>query len=587
MSTLPPNPDGHAAESDVAADDTVGQLLVRVEPARPETPCGHVYDRLFLDRRIHALPVVTGVGQPVGLVRREQFMRAYERRNATEWPASRPIAEYLRHPPLVVDEETTLDAVAELVVEEGGTHILDGVAITRNGVYAGTATGYALVRALVHRRQHQRHHAASHDEVTGLANRGLFEDHLAFALASADRSRARVGVLHVELERLPASPGDRSAMDGIAQQVAGRLRAAVRKGDTVARLGATSFGIVLPSLPHAEAAQTVARKIVEALDAPLDPAGDPVNPGCSVGLSLSPDDGTAVARLMRGAEGAAAHARQMRYAYLWCGSDRDGNADEGVCSYASLREAIEQRQLALVYQPQVDLVTGRICGVEALVRWPQAGGASVPANEIIAVAEHSGLMVPLAEWVLTTACQQMRAWHEAGALVVRVAVNVSGVQLRQHALPAIVERTLKETGLPPAALEVELSERVLLDASPATTSALQALATLGVRVSMDDFGLSPLSVPQLARLPIDSIKLDRALVSPLGTDERAAVASAAVIAMAHTLRLEVIAEGVETAEQLHTLRAQRCDVMQGFYFSRPVGPSAVAQLIRDGRQLEA
>jgi EAL domain-containing protein (putative c-di-GMP-specific phosphodiesterase class I) len=146
---------------------------------------------------------------------------------------------------------------------------------------------------------------------------------------------------------------------------------------------------------------------------------------------------------------------------------------------------------------------------------------------------------------------------------------------------------LRETGLPPAALEVELSERVLLDASPATTSALQALATLGVRVSMDDFGLSPLSVPQLARLPIDSIKLDRALVSPLGTDERAAVASAAVIAMAHTLRLEVIAEGVETAEQLHTLRAQRCDVMQGFYFSRPVGPSAVAQLIRDGRQLEA
>lgn len=590
MSTRPPlSPDRFAPDPDAPEDGSVRQLLVRVDPARPETLCGHVYDRLYLDRRIHSLPVVDATGRPVGLVNRDRFMECFEGRGAREVPPERPILEYLRVAPLVVDDETTLDEVAELLVEEGGAHIHDGFVITRGGVYAGVGTGYSLVGALTRRRQRQRHHATYHDEVTGLANLQLFEDRLAFALASGERSRARVGVLHVEMERLSALTDDQRhpASEEWLKQLGARLRDVVRKGDTVARLSADAFGIILPSIPHVEGARTVARKVVGALEAPLDVGGQQLALASSVGVSVFPEDGTSVSRLMRCAERAAAHARQMRYAYLWCGPGGEALADESVCSYGSLREAIEQRQLTLVYQPQVDLATGRICGVEALVRWPQAGGASVPANDIIAVAESSGLMVPLAEWVLRTACQQMRAWHEAGVFVVRMAVNVSGVQLRQHALPAIVQRTLRETGVPPAALELELAEDVVMEASPATTGALEALKALGVRISVDGFGAGLSSVARLASLPVDSLKLDRAFIAALGERPRAEVVARTVMAMARAMRLKVIAEGVETAEQLRWLRSQGCDVMQGFYVSRPVDPNTLAELVRSGPQLPA
>jgi diguanylate cyclase (GGDEF)-like protein len=578
---------GLVADEICEREDSIGRLVTEVEPVALHAPADHVYDRFTLDRRLHAIPVVDGV-EPVGLVARYRFCGEHAARYGRGGPSA-PIANFMERAPLVVDESWSVDELASAVLEDGGRSLSDGFIVTRDGCYRGVGTGLGLLRALAERAHGQSHTGSHLDAVTGLPGPRLFDDRLATALAAAERARGRLAVLLLELDRDDAAPGDGredAAANALLIEAAGRLQLEVRKSDTVARLGGETFGILLPSVPHAEAARHVARKLHESLVPPCDAGGAGVSLSISIGVAVFPDDASSARRLMQCAERAVRQAKLMRGSVALNGESATFDEAPNVCTYGSLRSAIEQRRLSLAYQPQLDLTTGRICGVEALLRWPDRVGVSVPANEIIAVAETSGLIVPLAEWVLATACQQMRAWHEAGVLVVRLAVNVSGVQLRQHALPAIVERTLRETGVPPPALEIELSERVLLDASPAVTDALRALAAARVRISMDDFGTGALPIAQLARLPVDSIKLDRAFVAQVGTDERATAASAAAIAMAHALRLAVIAEGVETAEQLRALRAQRCDVMQGYYFSRPVPADFISTMVRAGGGME-
>jgi diguanylate cyclase (GGDEF)-like protein len=561
-------------------------LAVAVEPVAPDSPAVHLYDRFMLDRRLRAVPVVNGPF-PVGLVNRSRFLAAFGGLYRTSTGATQTVEPFMDAAPLRVDEALPLDELADLIVEDGANYIYDGFIVTRRGEYLGVGSGYSLMRALTERRQFHLHHLAYHDGLTDLPNRPLFDDRLAFAIAAAERARGRLAVMFVDLDQFTGINDRHGAAvgDELLKRVGSRLRQAVRRGDTIARLGSDEFGILLPAIAHAEAARLVGRKIVESFDPPFRVDGGDIYLSCSIGISVFPDDGAAARRLMRCAQRAAQHAKQVRNTFEWYREGFGEDEPSSVCTYGTLRKAIEERSLALAYQPQVDLATGRVCGVEALVRWPQADGPTVPANEIIAVAESSGLIVPLAEWVLTTACRQMRAWHDQGVFVVRMAVNVSGVQLRQHGLAAIVERTLEETGVPAAALELELTEGAIAQDEAAVASAIGELKALGVRVSIDDFGTGYSSLGRLVQVPVDSLKLDRAFVTPLGSDERAALLAAAVIAMAHRLGLKVIAEGVETAEQLGVLRAQGCDVVQGFYFSRPVPADELAALVIDGRFL--
>ena len=557
-------------------------VLVDVEPVSVELPADHVFERFRLDGKLTVIPVLSG-SDPVGLVTRHRFYREHAARYGCPEHAA-PISRFMEPSPLLVDDSVALDEIVEAIIENGEHHLRDGFVVTHAGRYLGVGTGRRLVQALAEHGQDRRHRVAYHDPLTGLPNRPLFDDRLTYALAAAERSRGRLAVIIVDLDQFrTVNDAQGSAVgDDLLKRVGSRLRQAIRKGDTVARLGSDDFGIVLPHVPHVEAARLVARKIVESFATPFHVDGADVSVSCSTGLAVFPDDASSASRLMRCAGQALKHAKQVRYGTDGFDAPAPGEAD-GICSYSSLRRAIEQQRLVLVYQPQVDLVTGRICGVEALVRWPEEDGPTVPANEIIAVAESSGLIAPLAEWVLASACRQMRAWHDEGVFVVRMAVNVSGVQLRQHALTSIVERTLADTGVPPAALELELTEAVVMQHDDGfVMDALRALKGLGVRLSIDDFGTGSTCLRRLAQLPVDSLKLDRAFVESLGHDERAAVLASAVIAMAHRLGLKVIAEGVETAEQLRTLRNHRCDVMQGYYFSRPVSPLEVAKLVGRG-----
>jgi diguanylate cyclase (GGDEF)-like protein len=563
-------------------DDSVRQLVIEVEPVSPEAPADHVYDRFTLDKLLHAIPIVDGV-EPVGLVTRLRFCPEHAARYGRSESAA-PIARYMDPSPLILDESATIGEAAECVLEDGARAVYDGFIVTYQGCYRGVGSGHALLRALTERGQREQHRVTYHDHLTGLPNRPLFDDRLAFAIAAAERARTKVAVLFVDLDQFKAVNDAHGAAvgDELLKRVGSRLRQVVRKGDTIARLGSDEFGIVLPAIRHVEAARHVARKIVESFNPPFHVEGADLCISCTVGIAVFPDDASTARRVMRCADRAAYHAKQVRNTFEWYNEDLAPPESPSVCTYGSLRQAIEQRRLSLVYQPQVDLATGRICGVEALVRWPEEEGPGVPANEIIAVAESSGLIAPLAEWVLTTACQQMRSWHDDGVFVVRMAVNVSGVQLRQHALAAIVERTLHDTGVPPAALELEITESLIMQNEATVLGTVRELKGLGVRLSIDDFGTGYSSLSRLVQLPVDSLKLDRTFVEPLGQDQRATLLAGGVIALAHRLELKVIAEGVETAEQLRTLRAHRCDVMQGYYFSRPVPADRIAAMVGDG-----
>ncbi|MCU0255943.1 MAG: EAL domain-containing protein [Vicinamibacterales bacterium] len=574
MSTppAPPSP-APAGEPPLA---TAGSLALPVEPARPYTPCQHVFERFFLDRRLLAIPVVDE-GRPVALVGRYSFIEAFRHgpcRDETALPHR--LERHLGDPPRLFDETTPVDDLAEIYAADGGRELADGLLVTRDGAYLGVIPPHVLVRALAERGLARRADRSMRDERTGLANRALFEDRLVMAVAAADRSRNRVAALVLDL-RVPDALGGEPSASGLVGDAAARFEAVLRHGDTVARLGHGRLGIILPAIGHVEGARLVGRKLLDALEAPFSVAGHEHRLSPALGLAVFPDDAASARRLVecaaRAADQAAGALDDPQRA--WGASV---TADP-VC-YGTLRDAIEQQRLSLVYQPQLDLVTARPCGVEALVRWTEAGGRGVPANEIIEVAESSGLMAPLTEWVLATACAQMRAWHGQGVLVLRLAVNVSGAQARHHGLPALVERVLGATGLPPAALELEFSEQALSAQGRAVVPALAALRALGVRVAVDDFACGGLPIRELASLPVDAVKLDRSVIARVGEDDRATAMARAAIAMAHELGLKVIAEGVETAEQARVLAAHRCDVLQGFHVSPPLAPAALAEYVR-------
>lgn len=568
MTTPPPDPLSFRPPGD--AVDPLGHaatLAAPVEPAAPHTPCQHVFERFFLDRRLRAIPVVDD-GRPVGLVGREAFLEAYRHgpcRDETGLPHR--VERHLGEPPRTFDAATTLDDLAELFVADAGQACAAGLIVTRGDRYLGVIAPHALVRAIAERDLGRRADSAFRDEATGLASASLFEDRLVMAVAAADRTRNRVAALVLDLRPGDAGPATLPA-DAVVKAVADRLEPALRKGDTIARLGHARLGIVLPAIGHVEGARLVGRKLLETLEAPLVFDGDSHVLSPRLGIAVFPDDAVSARRLMQCAASAVDQTAGPAASGAWT------TVSDPVC-YGTLRSAIERQELTLVYQPQLDLVTGRPCGVEALVRWTQDGGQAVAANRIIELAESSGLMAPLTEWVLGAACAQMRAWHAGRVLVVRLAVNVSGAEARQPSLPALVERVLAETGVPPAALELELTEQALLAQGRTLTPVLARLRAIGVRVAVDDFGSGALPIRQLASLPVDAVKLDAGLTAGIAGDARAESLARSVVAMAHGLGLKVIAEGVESADQAARLREHGCDVLQGFHVSPPLSAGEV------------
>src|SRR5471032_1096455 len=451
---------------------------------------------------------------------------------------------------------------------------------------AGDFTGYRGTGAEITERKlaEQRiQHIAHHDVLTGLPNRVLLQDRLAQALAAAHRHGRPLWVLLIDLDRFKFvndSLGHKAG-DLLLQTVAARLLASVRETDTVARLSGDEFVALLGEYPDHPLTPDVAQRLMRAVAQPVTLDGKEFCVTCSIGVAVHPADGGPAEHLIEHADIAMYSAKKLgRNNVQFYQPDMNDEARERIRIESALRNALERDEFVLHYQPQVDLQSGRIVGMEALIRWQHPELGMVAPNRFIGLAEETGLIVPIGAWVLRTACRQTKVWLDAGLGPLRVAVNLSPRQFSELNLVASIETVLQQTGLPAHCLDIELTEGLFMHDVMQAVELLHKLKGLGVKLSIDDFGTGYSSFSYLRLFPIDVLKIDRSFVGDIASDEAAIVAS--IIALAHNLKLRVIAEGVETVRQLDYLRRHGCDEMQGFYFSRAVEASAFEKMLADG-----
>ena len=427
---------------------------------------------------------------------------------------------------------------------------------------------------------------AHYDNLTALPNRSLLKRHLGEVIASAEAEAHRVAVLVTDLDHFKYVNDTlgHAAGDQLLLAVAQRLRSGLRDSDLVARAGGDEFVIVLNELDAAELPEDTAERVLGSVARPFELAGHQFTVTLSIGIAVYPHDGTDGDTLIKNADAAMYLAKER-------GRNQICFFDHGISSRYSerlelesrLRRAFEAGQLALHYQPQVDTLSGELIGMEALIRWPQPDGSLVPPDRFIPIAEECGLIVPIGAWVLREACRQQRAWLQEGISRVPVGVNLSARQFDDANLLATIQGALAETGLPPAYLDLELTESLVMGNPEHTRQVLAECRRLGLQLSVDDFGTGYSSLSYLKRFPIDRLKIDRSFIADIVTEPDDAAIAQTIIAMAHTLRLEVLAEGVETEAQLALLRRWNCDAYQGYLCSRPLPADEMTQLLRQLR----
>ena len=518
-----------------------------------------------------------------------------------EEASGRPLAEVLQ----IVDGETREPArnSMKLAVRQSKTVglISDRILIRRDGSESaiedsaapihdrgGRVIGTVIVfrdvsqaRAMVHKMSH----LAQHDFLTGLPNRMLLNDRLTQAIALARRHGTQLAVLFLDLDRfkhINDSLGH-AIGDQLLQSVTERLAACVRSSDTVSRQGGDEFVILLSKIEHAKDAAYSAEKMIAALTAHHNIAQHDLHVTVSIGIGIYPNDGQDAETLIKSADTAMYYAKENgRNNYQFFTQDMNVRAVERQSIEAGLRRAVGRQEFVLHYQPKVNLETGAITGVEALIRWLHPVRGLILPEQFVPIAEDCGLIVPIGRWVLREACRQIRAWLDAGLQPMCVAVNISATEFRAKDFLESVRAILEDTQVEPRYLELELTESVLMQDAEPTNFVLQALRAMGVQLAVDDFGTGYSSLSYLRQFPIDALKVDQSFVHDITSDPEDATIVSAVIGMGKSLRQRVIAEGVETREQLAFLQAQGCDEGQGYYFSRPLVAGEFARLLGNG-----
>ncbi len=520
----------------------------------------------------------------------------------TGWPKAEAIGRPLEEVFRIIDSETRATLPNPMSIATNQDKIVGlpptCILIRRDGVESaiedssapihdrrGRVTGAVMVfhdvstaRALTL----QLAYFAQHDSLTELPNRILLYDRLTQSITAARRHNSKLATLYLDLDRfknINDSLGHRVG-DQLLKSVALRLCECVRASDTVSRLGGDEFVIVLSEMTHAEDAAVCAEKLLQALEIPHPIDSHELHVTASIGISLYPDDGSEVEALLQNADSAMYEAKDRgRNNYQFYRLDLNSTATQRQFMESCLRHALERHELQLHYQPIMSVATGVMAGVEALIRWQHPNlGPLLPA-QFISIAEESGLIVPIGQWALREACRQAKAWQAAGRPGCRLAVNISTVELRSKGFAAGVERILAETGFDPRHLELELTETFLMQDAKATAIVLDALKELGIQLALDDFGTGYSSLSYMRRFPIDALKVDRSFVRNITTNADDASVVSAVINMGKSLHMRVVAEGVETREQLLFLEQHGCTEAQGYFFSRPVRGEKFAELM--------
>jgi diguanylate cyclase (GGDEF)-like protein len=454
----------------------------------------------------------------------------------------------------------------------------------------GQIENRALPRALrhaiqSHRLQVETEHIAHHDAVTNLPNRLVLEDRLAQAISLSRRHLAATAVLFLDLDRfkyINDSLGH-AIGDQLLQSVSQRLLASVRDSDTVTRLGGDEFVILLAEITHPHDAAISAKKILLSLATPHFIGDHELHIDGSIGISVYPADGEDAESLIKNADAAMYHAKENgRNNFQFFTAEMNVKVVQRQSLEASLRGALEREEFLLHYQPKVNLTTGEITSVEALIRWQPVDRELIPPAQFIPIAEDSGLIVPIGRWVMREACRQARAWQDAGLRPVPVAVNVSAAEFRQVDFIKSICTILDETGMQARYLELELTESVLMTHARFTASMLHSLKEMGIHLAVDDFGTGYSSLSYLHEFPIDILKIDRSFISKISSNPDDSTIVNAIISMGKSLNHLVVAEGIETNEQMSYLQAHRCEEGQGYLFSRPLPAAQFAVLYQEG-----
>jgi len=557
---------------------TVAQLHRYVPPVAETTHCVDVLDAFLDDRQIYALPVTDASNRPVALIERHAFIEFFSRRFVPEVHGRKSIVQLIEsmpevgRTPLVVGADTSIDDVARIIIDMGMQHMVSGFIVTENDCYAGIANGHDLLNEITQRKQAELYYLAHYDALTGVPNRMLFNDRLSQACREAARKGTQVGLMYVDLDRFKQvndSMGH-SLGDLLLCAVAERLQGCARDCDTVARLGGDEFAVLMDDLGEPGAAEVVARRVVEAMQLPFTLMEHELFITASIGIAIYPRDDVDVGGLLAKADAAMFELkRNGRNGYRHYSPGLSMYSLDRLSLETDLRNAIEGNEFVLHYQPQVSLATGRTIGVEALIRWRHPKRGLVSPAQFIEIAEESGLIVRIGEWVLREACRQLREWRDAGLPPLRMAVNVSSLQFQQENFCHTVRTIIEEAGIDPALIELELTESIVMHHAASVLGTLERLKKVGVMLAIDDFGTGFSSLSYLRRFPIDRLKIDQSFVRDI---ERMPVNESivrAIAALAQSLSLEIVAEGTETEAELAVLKTCHCDEAQGYHFMRP------------------
>jgi diguanylate cyclase (GGDEF)-like protein len=423
---------------------------------------------------------------------------------------------------------------------------------------------------------------ANFDSVTGLPNRNLLHDRIAQAISFSRRYERMASVLFIDLDdfKVVNDSLGHDVGDKLLKELGNRLVGCVRSVDTVARLGGDEFVMVLIGMPHQDGVMFIAEKVMDALSTPFILEGREIFISSSIGIASFPKDGDDEATLLKHADSAMYHAKERgKGHYQFYEAEMNEAALERLSLVNDLHRALERGEFLLHYQPQIHLKSGKITGVEALVRWNHPQKGMIPPTKFIPLAEETRLILPIGEWILRTACTQAVEWHKQG-LEITMSVNLSALQVEEHRLLDLVDDALRTTGIDPKYLELELTENILIERSDVINRIFQQLREKGVRMAIDDFGTGYSSLSYLSKLPIDKLKIDRSFVSDIADDADDRSIVEAIISMAHSLRLKAIAEGVETPEQEEILRRLNCDEIQGYLFSKPLSQEEIGPVLR-------